>query len=56
MPLAINFPYERNTRAAKPRTLFRSSDADTIVIEQPLRLVSCDTPEKADYAGKPEVS
>jgi endonuclease YncB( thermonuclease family) len=57
MAIEINFPYKRNTIDPKPRKLFRSNDADTIVIaEQPLRLVSCDTPEKAAYAGKPEKS
>ena len=53
----INFQYKRKTIRPESRKLFRSNDADTIVIaEQPLRLVSCDTPEKAQYAGKPEKS
>ncbi|HYG00665.1 MAG TPA: hypothetical protein VD815_11275 [Candidatus Saccharimonadales bacterium] len=57
MATGINFHYKRNTIDPKPRKLFRSNDADTIVIsEQPLRLVSCDTPVKAAYAGKPEKS
>ena len=57
MSIEINFPYKRNTINPKARKLFTSSDADTIVIaEQPLRFVSCDTPEKATYAGKPEES
>ncbi len=52
----INFPYKRNTHTPRARKLSRGSDADTIIIEQPLRLVSCDSPEKTGYAGKPEVS
>lgn len=57
MTIEINFPYKRNTIAPNPRKLFTSSNADTIVIaEQPLRLVSCDTSEKSNYAGKPEKS
>jgi endonuclease YncB( thermonuclease family) len=31
-------------------------DGDTINIQQPLRMVSCDTPEKEGYAGKPPKS
>jgi hypothetical protein len=37
MSISINFPYRRNTRPAKPRPLFRTTDADTIKIEQRLR-------------------
>jgi endonuclease YncB( thermonuclease family) len=36
--------------------LIRAVDGDTPNVEQPLRLVSCDTPEKAQYAGGPDVS
>ena len=56
MTITISFPYTRTTRAATPRRLSRTSDGDTPVIEQPIRMVSCDTPEKAHYAGRPEVS
>lgn len=56
MPVQVSFNYARNIRIAQPRTLFRVSDGDTPVIEQPIRMVSCDTPEKALYAGRPEVS
>ena len=52
----VNFQYKRNIRSAAPRKLARISDGDTPVIEQPIRMVSCDTPEKAGYAGKPETS
>ena len=56
MPITVTFQYTRTTRAATPRRLSRTSDGDTPVIEQPIRMVSCDTPEKAHYAGRPEVS
>jgi endonuclease YncB( thermonuclease family) len=36
--------------------MIRTSDGDTPVIEQPIRMVSCDTPEKGGYAGNPPVS
>jgi len=52
----VNFGYARMVRPAQPRKLSRVSDGDTPVIEQPIRMVSCDTPEKAGYAGKSEVS
>jgi len=52
----VNFQYKRNIRSAASRKLSRVSDGDTPVIEQPIRMVSCDTPEKAGYAGKPETS
>lgn len=52
MPIeTINFSFERQIRRPQPRKLIRDSDGDTLVIEQPIRLVSCDTPEKAGYAG-----
>lgn len=56
MPPVVDFPYQRNLRDAAPRKLLHESDGDTPVIEQPIRMVSCDTPEKAGYAGKPEIS
>jgi endonuclease YncB( thermonuclease family) len=56
MPLAPGYAYSPTTRAANPRALVRSSDGDTLVVQQPLRLVSCDTPEKSQYAGGPAVS
>lgn len=52
----VVFNYERIIRSAQPRSLSRVSDGDTPVVEQPIRMVSCDTPEKAGYAGKPEIS
>ncbi len=52
----VNFNYKQIVRSAQPRSLSRVSDGDTPVIEQPIRMVSCDTPEKAGYSGKPETS
>jgi endonuclease YncB( thermonuclease family) len=49
--VAFNFP--RITRPAQPRQLARTSDGDTPVIDQPVRMVSVDTPEKQHYAGLP---
>jgi endonuclease YncB( thermonuclease family) len=56
MSLTVDFSFPRTTRSARPRRLLRASDGDTPVIEQPIRMVSCDTPEKALYAGHPPVS
>ena len=56
MPLAAGYAYSPVTRGANPRGLVRFSDGDTLVVQQPLRLDSCDTPEKAQYAGGPTVS
>ena len=56
MPVTVNFNYPRSIRSANPRRLVRASDGDTTVIEQPIRMVSCDTPEKGQYAGNPPVS
>ena len=56
MSVEVNFDFERNIRSATSKKLIQTSDGDTPLIEQPIRMVSCDTPEKAPYAGKPEVS
>lgn len=55
-PLDLRFDFTRTTRPAAPRLLLRQSDGDTPLIEQPIRMVSCDTPEKAGYAGAPLVA
>jgi endonuclease YncB( thermonuclease family) len=55
MPPIVDFNFT-NSQRPQPRQLFRASDGDTPVIEQPVRMVSCDTPEKSGYAGKPLVS
>jgi len=44
------------TRGPAARKLLRHSDADTPLVEQPLRLVSCDLPEKSGHAGRPETA
>lgn len=53
-PIAYDFP--RQTRPANPYELLSTSDGDTPVIRQPVRMVSCDTPEKAHYAGRAETA
>jgi hypothetical protein len=49
----VAFDFPRLTRPATPRQLANISDGDTPVIDQPVRMVSVDTPEKAGYAGLP---
>ncbi|SDK21405.1 hypothetical protein [Streptomyces indicus] len=49
----IEFDFPRVTRPPAAQRLLRTSDGDTPVIEQPVRMVSVDTPEKAHYAGLP---
>jgi endonuclease YncB( thermonuclease family) len=56
MPVAVDFDFERIIRPASRKRLLRAADGDTPMIEQPIRLVSCDTPEKAGYAGLPATS
>ncbi|GAA2434017.1 hypothetical protein GCM10010191_55470 [Actinomadura vinacea] len=52
----VTFDFPRTDRAAASRVLVDHSDGDTSVIEQPIRMVSVDTPEKAAYAGKPSTA
>ena len=56
MSIQVNFDFKRNTRSRTSKKLIRTSDGDTPIIEQPIRMVSCDTPEKSNYAGKSEKS
>jgi endonuclease YncB( thermonuclease family) len=49
----VGFDFPRTIRSAQPRQLARTSDGDTPVIDQPVRMVSVDTPEKQHYAGLP---
>ena len=56
MSVQVNFNFQRNVRSSTPKKLVRTSDGDTTLIVQAIRMVSCDTPEKAPYAGKPETS
>lgn len=53
MPPNVIFNFKPNSKKAVPRKLISVSDGDTPHIEQPVRAVSCDTPEKAAYAGAP---
>jgi hypothetical protein len=46
----VNFNLQPNKQQAHRRFLFRTSYGDTPVIEQPVRAVACDAPEKAGYA------
>jgi endonuclease YncB( thermonuclease family) len=54
MPVTVDFNWVPEWRKPAQRRLLRTSDGDTPYIEQPIRMVSCDTPEKEHYAGKPE--
>lgn len=54
MPVTVDFGFKGKSRKPSPKKLSRISDGDTPVIEQPIRMVSIDTPEKAGYAGKPD--
>ena len=56
MPVTVSFNWSPESRRAAKRRLLRTSDGDTPYIEQPIRMVSCDTPEKDGYAGKPETA
>lgn len=53
--MAITIPanFTSNSKKAIPRNLLGASDGDTPNIKQPIRMVSCDTAEKAQYAGAP---
>lgn len=53
MPLSPNYNFSSATKKSAGHRLLRASDGDTLMVEQPIRLVSCDTPEKAHYAGAP---
>lgn len=50
---AIAYAYPRTSARPQVRRLLSYSDGDTPAIEQPVRMVSCDTPEKSSYAGGP---
>lgn len=56
MPLSADYVFNPTTKKSAAHRLLRSSDGDTLLIEQPIRMVSCDTPEKAPYAGGPLIS
>jgi endonuclease YncB( thermonuclease family) len=54
VPVTVPFDFEGPSRKPSAKKLNRVSDGDTPVIEQPIRMVSCDTPEKSGYAGGPD--
>lgn len=56
MPLSPDYAFSPVTKKSAAHRLLRASDGDTLVVEQPIRMVSCDTPEKAQYAGAPAVA
>jgi endonuclease YncB( thermonuclease family) len=56
MAVTVDFDFKREIRKASSKRLIRTSDGDTPVIEQPIRMVSIDTPEKSHYAGGPPIS
>jgi endonuclease YncB( thermonuclease family) len=56
MPLSPDYVFNPVTKKSAAHRLLRASDGDTLVVEQPVRMVSCDTPEKAQYAGAPPVA
>jgi endonuclease YncB( thermonuclease family) len=56
MPLSGAYAFNPTTKKSAGHRLVRSSDGDTLLIEQPIRMVSCDTPEKAPYAGGPPIA
>jgi endonuclease YncB( thermonuclease family) len=51
VPLSPNYAFNPTTKKSAGHRLLRASDGDTLIVEQPIRMVSCDTPEKAHYAG-----
>jgi endonuclease YncB( thermonuclease family) len=56
MSVTVDFKFKRQLRQANDHKLLRTADGDTPYIEQPVRMVSVDTPEKAGYAGLPETA
>lgn len=50
--------YNFKVKSFRPtsKKFISAPDGDTINIRQPIRMVSCDTPEKEGYAGKPPKS
>lgn len=52
----ITFGLSPNTRPPYDARLSRGVDGDTVDIVQPVRMLSIDTPEKAEYAGSPRVA
>jgi endonuclease YncB( thermonuclease family) len=51
MPLTKNYPVLGGSLPPQPRQMVSFADGDTISIVQPIRMLSCDTPEKEGFAG-----
>lgn len=56
MAVTVDFHIARNTIRTDDRTLLKVGDGDTVDVQQPVRMVSLDTPEKSGYAGSPAIS
>lgn len=54
MPLTKDYPPLGGSLAPQPRQMVSFADGDTISIVQPIRMLSCDTPEKEGFAGRAE--
>jgi endonuclease YncB( thermonuclease family) len=54
--LTVDFRAARRTIRTDDRTLLKQTDGDTVDVQQPVRMVSVDTPEKSGYAGSPALS
>jgi endonuclease YncB( thermonuclease family) len=52
----ITFGLSAQSRSPYDARLSRTVDGDTVDVVQPVRMVSIDTPEKAEYAGSPPVA
>ncbi|MGE0028093.1 MAG: hypothetical protein AB7O78_02365 [Thermoleophilia bacterium] len=52
----VDFNLRPVTIRTDDRTLLAQGDGDTVTIDQPVRMVSVDTPEKSRYAGSPAIS
>ncbi len=62
MAVRVNFPptvafrTTGTTIRTDDRTLLKQTDGDTVDVQQPVRMVSVNTPEKSGYAGSPAIS
>ena len=54
--VTVEFHVHRTTIRTDDRTLLGQSDGDTVTIDEPVRMVSVDTPEKSGYAGSPAIA
>jgi hypothetical protein len=54
MPLTKDYPALGASLKPQPRQMVSFADGDSISIVQPIRMLSCDTPEKEGFAGRAE--